>query len=218
MKLQRFLLLFFVLLVACSSPSGNFTSTGGPGFEANGTIFAYLDTKNSNGVLRPKKEQRLVVFMTWLAFSPNSTLSELDSVQLESMQKEFLMNDAMVIAINNYSQIEKEVRFSSNHSLQSWAHFKKLSSQKGAVSAYVFRNNMHLNFEQASFKDSTLQSPISARLEVWAHETANEKQTIKIQGNFEAELVEESRAKENLKILLAHAFGEKPDLKKTLDL
>ena len=92
-------------LAGCRFGEARFeTSFAGVGFDPGGTVFAWLDERDSQGV--EDRDPRVVVAMTWVVFDPQSDLNDLDGASLSAMSHEMAVRDTLVLVFNNQGGVD----------------------------------------------------------------------------------------------------------------
>lgn len=85
------------------------TSFDGVGFDPGGTVFAYLDERDAQGV--EDRDPRVVVAMTWVVFDPQSDLNDLDGASLSAISHEMAVRDTLVLVFNHQGDVDDGEKF-----------------------------------------------------------------------------------------------------------
>jgi len=83
----------------------------GRAFAPGGTTFAYVDDKDDN--LNDNDPAPVVVAMTWIAFDPQSDLSDLPGAELENWRHELRLRDALSLVFASDEDVVPGATFAS---------------------------------------------------------------------------------------------------------
>lgn len=87
------------------------TSFDDRGFDPGGTVFSYLDARDSAGA--EDRDPRVVVAMTWVVFDPQSDLNDLDGASLSAMSHEMAVRDTLVLTFDHQGTVDEGEKFRS---------------------------------------------------------------------------------------------------------
>ncbi|MCP4503275.1 MAG: hypothetical protein GY822_25335 [Deltaproteobacteria bacterium] len=146
-------------------------------FAPDGTVFAYIDAHDEFHA--PVEQPRVVLFSTWLVFTPTADLTDLSGAELEDMRHEFALRESLSLVFNDQRDVDDGADFD-------WTQ-EGSEIVEGDASAAL---RLHLPPERldASSRYSTF-NPFASRREIQVQvDEAVFDQGGRLQGSFKVEM------------------------------
>lgn len=203
-----------VLLVGgCRFGEASFeTSFDDVGFDPGGTVFSYLDGRDSN--LAEDTDPRVVVAMTWIVFDANSDLTDNDGAALAAMAHEMSLRDGLSIVFPHQGAVDADSTFSvektgddvvdANTELDFTLHLapERLDANSSfeEILPFASRRTLEVTITEASFDDANpvVAGDIELGFEAVDGLDPGKAREGTITGRFRAPLAAERVAEKNL--------------------
>ncbi|HEY4220947.1 MAG TPA: hypothetical protein VGO62_06380 [Myxococcota bacterium] len=213
--------LALVLVVAasggCRFGDAQFQSTvTGRQFDPAGTVFTYVDATDDNLVV--EKNPRVAVAMTWIIFDPNSDLNDLDGSSLADYSHELKLRDAMSLVFDQQGALTAGAGFIStvvggeeqgSGQMTSFLHLEpeRVNGQSTYAAVIPFASKRTTNVTVTSIDFSIAQPVLAADVSITFARSDTDPGNARegaFTGSFQAPVVGERVAEENLSLLNVH--------------
>lgn len=183
-------------------------------FDPGGTVFAYLDERDS--AVAEDADPRVVVAMTWIVFDAASDLTDNDGAALAGMAHEMSLRDGLSIVFDRQGVVDADSTFEGTRTgdtLESsdgvdftlYLAPERLDTNSSfeEITPFASRRTIKVTVEEASFDDvnPVIAGTIDIGFEAVAGRDPGKAREGTITGRFRAPLVGERVAEKNLAAL-----------------
>ena len=200
----------------CRFGEARFDSTvSGRTFDPAGTVFSYVDATDDNLVLEDGNNPRVVVAMTWIIFDPNGDLNDLDGSALADYSHELKLRDALALTFDTQGAVKAGAAFTSvalgdveqgDGKLRTRLHLapERISGQSTYAGVKPFASQRTTNVTITAADFTAAQPVVAGDISIAFARAASDAGASRegtFTGSFQAPLVGERAAEENLALL-----------------
>jgi hypothetical protein len=208
-------LLALVFCTGCRFGEARFESNvQGRSFDPSGTSFSYLDAHDD--ALTADDNPRVVVALTWIIFDPRGDLNDLEGSALEDYSHELKLRDALALVFDAQGDVTEAATFKSvvvngeeqgDGELTARIHLapERLDDKStyADLVPLASKRTTDVTITAATFADAApvVAGDVSITFERVDGSDAGDARTGTFTGTFQAPLVEERNAEQNLALL-----------------